>query len=133
MRRLRKILEIGLPILGTVLVFAAVVLVYDLTTQIILVLVGLLMIDAGIWKLTEPLFPNERRYKALREEVDRFIHQVRRLNTAALSMREHDSPAARTAFQDAVSALHDSVGRIEQLAGKTEDELRAPDVPAGRV
>ncbi|MGH7467062.1 MAG: hypothetical protein ACRENP_03655 [Longimicrobiales bacterium] len=131
MRGLRKALEIGLPIAGTVLVFAAVVLVYNLTAQIILVLIGLLMIDAGIWKLTAPLFPNERRYKALRDEVDRFIHLVRRLNTAALSMREHDSAAARTAFQDAVNALHHSVGKIEQLAGKTEDELRAPPAVAG--
>ncbi len=125
MRKLRKTLDVGLPIGGTLLVFAAVVLVYNLTLQIILVLIGLLMIDAGIWKLTKPLLPNERRYNALRSEVDHFIDLVRRLNDASVSMKEHDTPTSRVAIQDAVNALHDSVGKIERVAGQTEEDVRA--------
>ena len=131
MRKLRRALELGLPVVGTILVFAAVVLDYNLTAQVLLVLLGLLMIDAGIWKLTQPLFPNERRYLALREEVDRFIHLVRRLNSTALAVREQESPTAQAAFQDAVGALHESVNRMEQLAGKSDQELRSTPAPAG--
>jgi hypothetical protein len=123
--------DVGLSIVGTALVFAAVVLVYNLTAQIILVLIGLLLIDAGIWKLTQPLFPDERRFGALREEVDRFIHLVRRLNATALAIREHDSQTARATFQDTVNELHGSVDRIERLTGKSDEELRSAPAAAG--
>jgi len=41
------------------------------------------MIEAGVWKLTSPFLPSERRYGELREEVDGFIGRVRqeRLST----------------------------------------------------
>ena len=103
MRRLRRSLDIGLPAVGTVLVFGAVVLVYNLTMQIILVLLGLVLIDAGIWKLTAPFLPNERRYNGLRAEVKRFLELVRHLNDATLNLKEADTPASRVAMQDAIN------------------------------
>jgi hypothetical protein len=114
------------------LVFAAVVLIRNLTLQIGLVLLGLLIIDAGIWKLTQPLLPNERQHNALRMEVNNFLTLVRRLNEIALSQNEHASPASRAAFRDAVNALHDAVDRIERQAGKTDADLKPTEVPAGR-
>ncbi|MGH7461123.1 MAG: hypothetical protein ACREMA_08850 [Longimicrobiales bacterium] len=129
---MRRTIETGLPIVGTVLVFAAVVLIKSLGVQIALVLLGLIIIDAGIWKLTQPLLPNQRQHYGLRMEVDNFLVLVRRLNEIATSQNEHDSPAAHAAFRDVVMALHDSVGRIERQAGKTDADLKPTEVPAGR-
>src|SRR5262245_33204857 len=108
---------------GTVTVFLAVVLSFSLAIQIILVLAGLLMIDWGAWSLTRLLVPNERRYRALRAEVNQFVRGVRRLNAAALGLRKEETTAARVAFQDALNSLHDSLGRIEYFAGKSDEDL----------
>jgi hypothetical protein len=122
-RKLRKAVDAGLPILGTLIVFLAVILILDqhLTLRIIVVLIGLLMIDAGIWKLTHPLLPNERQYKGLRAEVDDFIKIVRRLNSAALQAKA--SPAGKESVAHVVNEMHAAVNRMEQLAGRTDDEL----------
>ena len=120
MRKLRQAVDAGLPILGTVIVFLAVILLSDqqLTLRIVIVLIGLLMIDAGIWKLTHPLLPNERRYTGLRKEVDDFIQVVRRLNAEALEAGQ--SPAGRETVQRTVREMHAAVDRMEQLAGKAD-------------
>src|SRR5437868_7223864 len=98
-RAVRKTVEVGLPILGTVIVFGAILLIWDnMTLQIGVVALGVLMIQAGIWKLTHPMLPSERRYQSLRREVDYFIMLVRRLNAAALGVKETDNSATRAAF-----------------------------------
>src|SRR5688572_2005648 len=83
-------------------------------------MLGVLMIDAGIWKLTQPLLPNERRYKGLRREVDGFIKLVRRMNAAALEAQRsgHNENLERT-----IAEMHRAVDRMEQLAGRTELDL----------
>ena len=123
MRKLRQTVDAGLPILGTVIVFLAVILLSDqqMTVRIVVVLVGLLMIDAGIWKLTHPLLPNERRYTGLRQEVDDFIRVVRRLNAEALEAGQ--SPAASKAVQKTVMEMHAAVDRMEKLAGKADSGM----------
>jgi hypothetical protein len=127
-RKLRKVVDAGLPILGTAIVFLAVLLLSDqqLTLRVVIVMFGVLMIDAGIWKLTHPLLPNERRYQGLRLEVDEFIKIVRRLNAAALDARQ--SPAAQENLRRTVAEMHTAVDRMEKLAGKTADELTEPKV-----
>ena len=122
MRKLRKAVDAGLPILGTLIVFLAVLLLTDqhVTLRVIVVMLGVLMIDAGIWKLTQPLLPNERRYKGLRREVDEFVKLVRRMNAAALEARrsgEHEN------LERTVAEMHRAVDRMEQLAGMTELDL----------
>ena len=122
MRKLRKAVDAGLPIVGTLIVFLAVLLLSDqyLTLRVIIVMFGVLMIDAGIWKLTQPLLPNERRYKGLRREVDEFVKLVRRMNAAALEAKrsgEHEN------LERTVAEMHRAVDRMEQLAGLTELDL----------
>ncbi|MEX2281235.1 MAG: hypothetical protein WEE89_01980 [Gemmatimonadota bacterium] len=129
MRKLRKAVDAGLPILGTVIVFLAVLLLSDqqLTLRVVIVMFGVLMIDAGIWKLTHPLLPNERRFQGLRLEVDEFIKIVRRLNADALEARQ--SPAAQDNLRRTVTEMHNAVDRMEKLAGKTAEELSRASVP----
>lgn len=116
MRRLRKALDVLLPVTGIVLVYSAVLLVVGIYRQLALVTIGTLLIEAGIWKLANPLLPSERRFNALREEVDALFPVVRRLNTAAVALRAGDE-SAREVFDSAREELHQSVERMAEVAG----------------
>src|SRR5688572_14893748 len=107
------------------MILAAVVLMVDVYFQIVTVIVGLLLVEAGIWKLTQPLLPNERKYTALRREVDGFLGLVRRLNSSALEMKRGPAPDAQREYEAVQSEMHAMVNRLALYAGKTEDELEA--------
>ena len=132
MRTIRKAVEVGTPILGMITVFAAVLLIppANLQIQLVTVLVGVLLIEAGVWGLTNPFLPNERQFVALREEVDDFIDLVRQLNTAAVKKHsDRESTEEDTAFEATLADLHTSVRRMGQLAGVDTDA--APPEPNG--
>ena len=94
MRRIRKLFDVGLPISGMFLVFLAALGVQDLQMRIVLILVGLMFIHVGVWKLANPLYPNERRFHDLRLETDRFIALVRDLNQYTMQAKFDDTPDA---------------------------------------
>ena len=125
MRWMRKIFDVGLPITGMVLVFLAALWVQDLQLRVILILIGLLLIWVGVWKLANPLYPNERRYHDLRLEVDRFIALVRDLNQAALQQRLGESIDASDRYENVLQAMRRSVDRMANLAGQEfyDDDL----------
>ena len=124
MRRFRRIIDGSLAISGTITVFLAVVLISDLNLQarIITVLVGVLMIQAGVWKLTSPFMRNDRKYPELRKEVDEFIVRVRSLNEAAVEAREVGTDEPRVRCREIRDGMHESVDRMAELAGKTESD-----------
>lgn len=127
MRTLRKAVELSTPIVGMVIVFAAVLLIppANLQIQLVTVLVGVLMIEAGVWGLTSPFLPNERHFLSLREEVDDFIDLVRQLNKAAIDRRlsRESTDEAEEAFEATLADLHTSVRRMGQLAGVETGEV----------
>ncbi len=125
MRHLRRGLDVGLPILGVVIILSAVLFVRDIRAQIAIVMVGIVFIEAGVWKLAHQLLPNERHFHALRDEVDAFIDLSRELNSAALAIKGNDTPATRDAFEDIRESMHQAVDQISEVAGKTADELVA--------
>jgi hypothetical protein len=121
LRSLRRAIAVALPVVGTIVVFAAILvpsISLDLQVQILVVLVGLLMVEAGVWKLTAKILPSERKFLALRAEVDSFIGLVRDLNTAAVELRSGETPEKSAAFQDSLASLHTSVDRMAEVAGK---------------
>ena len=111
-------------------VFAAVLLIppANLQVQLVTVLIGVLLIEAGVWGLTNPFLPNERQFLSLREEVDDFIDLVRLLNKAAVDRRIHTENAegANGTFEEALADLHSSVRRMGQLAGVETGEAKGP-------
>ena len=115
MSRAQKVVDISATVIGTVVVFLGVVLISDVHLQlrIAVVLLGVLMIEVGVWKLASPFFRPERRYTALRAEADDFLGHVRRLNRAALEGRDADSGEIR-------EAMYASVERMVAVAGKAE-------------
>ena len=84
------------------------------------VLIGVLILEAGVWGLTGGILPNERRYLALREEGDHFLSLIRVLNQAAVE-RNLGADGAPQRFREAVSRLHDSVERMASVAGQEQD------------
>jgi hypothetical protein len=124
-RKTRKYLELALPLIGSFLVFTAILTVRGQIMQILVAILGILLIESGILKLSQAFLPNERTYKALRSEVDYFIVLVRRLNAAALGLKEVDNEATRTAYAAIQQRMRESQDRITQLAGKTDAEVEA--------
>ena len=122
MRVIRRLIQAGLPLLGTVLILAAVLLLVELRLQLFVVLIGILLLQAGVWQLAQSFLPNQRKYKPLREEVDRFVNLVRRLNGQALRLQAADSPELREEVAQTRDAMLQSVDRMLALAGKTESE-----------
>lgn len=113
MRRIRDLVERGLAVLGVVIVLVPVITLADSLWQIVAVVVGLLLIEAGVWNLARPLLPEDRRYGALRDAVDRFLEDVRKLNERAV---EGD----RNGVDDVRVRLRDRVDEIVEAAGQED-------------
>ena len=124
-RTVRRFIEGALPIAGSTIIFLAILFLLDPVLQVAAAALGVLMIQAGIWKLTQPILPSERQYQALRKEVDYFIGLVRRLNASALGVKEADNETTRAAFESAQQSMRESFDRMALLAGKTDEEAAA--------
>ena len=126
MRALRNVIDISLPFVGVgVIVGAMVTMRESLWSQVALVGLGVLLIQLGIWKTAHQLMPNGRQYLTLRAEVDQFVGFIRELNTAALAVREDDSPQNRLAFEIVQGRMRQAVARMAAVAGKTDAEIAA--------
>ena len=128
-RKLRRFLHLLGPAVGMALVIGAVLFGESLAVQLFLVVAGLLLTEAGLWRLADPILPDERKYVALRAEADHFITLVRQLNTAAVALDEGETRGARFAMDELQTEMHRSIDRMVSFAGKTEDE--APPAGAG--
>lgn len=127
--RLARIVDSGLPVLGVVIVLTAVLLGGGGWGPVWLAVTGLLMVEAGVWRLGSRML-HERRYLPLRREVQRFIGLARALNRASTALRTGDSPAARQALEETLSEMRASLDRMAVVAGKTEEDLETEQAPA---
>jgi hypothetical protein len=82
------------------------------------IMIGLLIVLAGFLYGAHPFLTSERRYFALREEVDRFIILVRKLNAAAIAA------GGGGEFEQVKAEMLKSVERMAELAGKEGDGSR---------
>ena len=128
MRYLRKSFDIGLPMIGVMIILGAVLFLREIRIQIAVVMVGIVLIEAGVWKIAHQLLPNDRRYHALRYEIDAFIALSRDLNEAALVAKVEDTPENRRSFDEIRKSMHRAVDQIADVAGMTAEEL--PSNPA---
>ena len=122
MRTIRRLSQLFLTLAGTLTVFYAVMRVDVLRDRILIASLGLIIMELGIWQVTQFLFPNEREFKPLREETDYFLKLVRRLNASAVRMQKgsNTAPAEIERLRD---EMYHSVERMCRLAGRTEEEL----------
>jgi len=129
-RKLRRFLDLLVPAFGMALVIGAVLLGESLAVQLVLVVAGLLLTEAGLWRVVGPLLPDDRKYLALRDEANHFMTLVRQLNTVALTVDE-DQKAGRFPLEEVRVEMHRSIDRMAEFAGKTPE--RANPIRAGVV
>jgi hypothetical protein len=126
---LRKILDMSIPLLGIVVIMGAVLCLRQVHAQIGVVLIGILVIELGVWKIAQEFLLNQRCCHTLRGELDRFIGLVRQLNDAALAVKTHETEHHRQVFDETHEAMKQAVERMVQVAGKTNEEIAAEDKP----
>ncbi len=117
-RKLRNVIRIGLPILGMLIIFVSVLTQYpeNLQAQLAVMVIGVLLLEAGVWDLAPKILPDERCYIGLRNELDHMIELTRALNGAAIAAG--DTRANDETFRDALARMHTSVDRMAELAGQ---------------
>lgn len=117
-RTIRRILEIALPVSGMRIIFLSVLFGSDsLQLQVLFVLFGILILEAGAWGLASRLLPDERRYLDLRAEVDHFIGLIPELNAPAVArLGREGSKEDEERFQEVLEQLHACVGRMGEVA-----------------
>ncbi len=97
------------------LVFASAVLYFEHTiTRVGVLSVGMLLLAASAWYSDNRYFKNKRRFLRLRAEIDSFIALARELNAAG------DTQQPRGEMDRLNAAMHESVDRMAQLAGKPD-------------
>jgi len=110
-RTFNRFVGVGTALLGMAIVLSSFRLLGNPVLWYVSVMTGLLIVLAGFLYGTYPFLTSERRYVALRTEVERFIRLVRRLNDAATRESPED-------FQRAKKEMAASVERMADLAGK---------------
>ena len=131
-RTIRRGMEIGIPLLGMGIIFGSVLFgPNSLQLQVLLVLIGVLILEAGVWGLTSGLLPSERRYLGLREEGDHFLRLIRVLNAAAVARDEGQEDDMR--FRETQAQMHTSVDRMAELAGQEKGVANTEEVEASAV
>jgi hypothetical protein len=122
MRRIRRLTQVFLTLLGSAVILFAVLRVDGTYNRVLVVALGLILVEAGIWEFTRSLFPNEREFRPLRKETDYFLTIVRRLNRASIRARANAIGAVEEVDRLHME-LHHSVDRMRRLAGLSDDEL----------
>lgn len=109
--RWRDVLEKTMAVLGVIVVLVPVITLAQATWQIAVVVLGLVMIEAGVWNVARHLAPEDRKFGTLRKEVDRFLDDVRELNLHAIA-------DDREGIEDVRGRLHKRVDVLAEVAGE---------------
>jgi len=62
LRILRKVLDIGLPLAGVIIILSAILFLQEIRSQISVVLIGIILIESGIWKTSNQILLDDRQY-----------------------------------------------------------------------
>lgn len=112
-------IRILLAVVGMGVIFFGVVTSDDPQTQLALIIIGILLIQGGVWTLAQRLVGPKRQFYALRNEVTDFLGLVRNLNAAALE--EGAAEEAAAAERDRIVAeMHARIDRMVAAAGRRE-------------
>ncbi|MCH2355157.1 MAG: hypothetical protein MK319_00530 [Pseudomonadales bacterium] len=128
-RKHRRIIDITLTGLGIGLIFTVVLLSGSLTLQVQmpLAVLGVLLMEAGVWGMSNKFLPNERRFSGLREEGDRMLDLMRELCSAAVARDRGGEDDQR--FQAAREKMHTSVESMAAIASHDSESGPVPSAP----
>jgi len=111
-RTFNRYISLVASIIGMFMIMSSFLFTGDLLAWYGAVILGLVIVLVGFWYGANPILTSERRYLALRSEVNGFIGLVRRLNTLAVTSGSSEE------FQQIKAAMLESVERMAELAGK---------------
>ncbi len=114
-RTVNQYIGLVTAVVGMAIVLSSFLFLGNLFAWYATIMVGLLIVLAGFLYGAHPFLTSERRFFALREEVDRFIDLVRRLNAAAMAS------GGGPEFEQVKAEMLKSVDRMAELAGKEGD------------
>lgn len=124
--RLARVVDSGLPVVGVSIVLGAVMLGGGGWGPLWMAVAGLLMVEAGVWRLGSRVVRG-RRYLPLRREVERFIELAPQLHRASAAVAENPSPSAQEALDATLAAMRRSLDRMADVAAKTDEDLAAEE------
>ncbi len=119
MRRLRQVIDRFVVYGGVITVLSAIVVTDTTRAHVVLVLLGLLLVQLGIWRIASRILPGARTNQRLRDEVDKFFAGIRELyrlandnqpanfNTLAEGMRGQTDDIIEAARRDLESPRTD--------------------------
>ncbi|MEE9132783.1 MAG: hypothetical protein V3U13_04415 [Gemmatimonadota bacterium] len=122
-RTFNRYIGLATAVVGVTIVLSSFVFLSEFFYWYLTVALGLLVALLGFLYGVNPFFTNERRYLALRKELDDFIRLVHRLNTAAIT------PDSEEEFEVLKAAMHDSVDQMGEYAGAVGPALVASAEP----
>lgn len=110
-RKFNRYVALATAIVGVAIVLSSFLFLQDLLWWYVTVAIGLIVALTGFVYGVYPFLTSERQYPALREEVDRFIGLVRRLNSAAVSRSAPDLENVKAEMVAAVERMVDLAGK----------------------
>lgn len=99
-------------IIGLIFILSSLGSVSTQTAFYARVIGGVVFVMAGYFYGSHPFLTSERRYTALRAEVDNFIDLVRKLNRTAIAI------GGGPEYDEVTTAMRECLERIEKAAGK---------------
>jgi hypothetical protein len=114
--------------IGTIFLTVLLCGAWPVQLQMIPVIIGVLLMEAGVWGLAAKLMPNQRKYSGLRAEGDHILSLIRQLNGAAVAKELGIDNNKQ--FERTMEEMHMSVARMAELAGLPDDDPSAimPDM-----
>lgn len=128
-RKIRRSFDTILTLLGIGIIFASVWIgtTSSLQIQLIIVLLGILAMEMGIWGgLSSNFLPSDRRFDGLRKEGNNILRLIRELNSAAIARDEGEEGGER--FEGILEKMHTSVTHMAELAAKENPSADSAEV-----
>jgi hypothetical protein len=111
-RTFNRNVGLGATVLGLAIILSSFLFLDNIVAWYATIMVGLLIVLSGFLYGAYPILTSERRYFALRKEVEQFIKLVRKLNDVA------KSPQSEEDVETVKAKMAESIERMAEMAGK---------------
>ena len=114
-RMFNRNVGVGATVVGLAVILSSFFFLDNIVAWYATIMIGLLIVLGGFLYAAYPVLTSERRYFALRREVEYFIKLVRKLNDAAKAPETGDD------VEQIKSKMAESIERMASLAGKESE------------
>ena len=118
-RMFNRNVGVGATVVGLAIILSSFFVLDNIVAWYATIMIGLLIVLGGFLYAAYPVLTSERRYFALRREVEHFIKLVRKLNDVAKASESEDD------VQRIKAKMAESIDRMASLAGKESEPTPA--------